>query len=139
MTSETDEWRTPPELFEELDREFGFDLDVASNDENALCERHYTMEQDGLSQPWRGHVWCNPPYGRAIGAWMRKAAETDEGGVVVCLVPARTDTAWWHEWVTRATEVRFLRGRLHFSGGGAAPFPSAIVVFDRRPSRFWRV
>lgn len=80
MSSETDEWHTPPELFALLDSEFHFTLDVASTDANALCEAHYTRETDGLKQPWAGSVWCNPPYGREIGAWVRKAAETDMGG-----------------------------------------------------------
>lgn len=139
MSSETDEWHTPPELFALLDSEFHFTLDVASTDANALCEAHYTRETDGLKQPWAGSVWCNPPYGREIGAWMRKAAETDMGGVIVCLIPARTDTAWWHEYVTQASEVRFIRGRLHFSGAKAAPFPSAIAIFDKRKKGWWSV
>ena len=140
-TSLTPEWSTPPDLFAELDAEFHFDLDAASTDENALCERHYTKEDDGLAQPWDGNVWCNPPYGREIGKWVRKAAESDGGGVVVCLVPARTDTAWWHDWVVgHATEVRFIRGRLKFGGSkSGAPFPSAVVVYDKRPRRWWAV
>ena len=79
-TSLTPEWTTPRDLFDELDAEFGFDLDVASTDENALCERHYTERDDGLSQQWSGTVWCNPPYGREITKWMRKAAESNRGG-----------------------------------------------------------
>ena len=140
-SSATDEWATPQDLFDELDSEFHFDLDVASTDDNALCEHHYTIEQDGLSMPWDGHVWCNPPYGRQIGKWMKKAAETDRGGVVVCLVPARTDTRWWHESVVgHASEIRFIRGRLKFGKAeGGAPFPSAIIIYDKRPSRYWAV
>lgn len=140
-SSLSNEWTTPRDLFDELDAEFHFDLDVASTDENALCERHYTMADDGLLQPWEGSVWCNPPYGREIGKWMRRAAESNWGGVTVCLVPARTDTAWWHDWVAGcATEVRFVRGRLKFGGSDSgAPFPSAIVVYDRRPRRWWTV
>ena len=140
-SSATPEWSTPRDLFDELDAEFHFDLDVASTDENALCEKHYTKDDDGLSNEWTGSVWCNPPYGREIGKWMRKAAESNWGGVTVCLVPARTDTAWWHEWIVgHATEVRFIRGRLKFGGSDSgAPFPSAIVVYDKRPSRYWKV
>ena len=139
-TSATDEWCTPADLFAELDSEFRFTLDVASTDENALCERHYTKREDGLAQPWDGSVWCNPPYGGEIGKWMKKAAQTDRGGVVVCLVPARTDTRWWHEYVAgRASEVRFIKGRLRFSGSGSAPFPSAVVIYDKRRSRWWSV
>ena len=140
-SSNTPEWATPRDLFDELDAEFNFDLDVASTDENALCERHYTAADDGLSQPWSGSVWCNPPYGREIGKWMEKAAESNRGGVTVCLVPARTDTRWWHEWIVgKATEIRFIRGRLKFGGSeSGAPFPSAIVIFDKRPKGYWSV
>lgn len=140
-SSNSDEWSTPPQIFEELDAEFHFTLDVASTDGNALCERHYTKSDDGLSQPWTGSVWCNPPYGRKIGRWLRKAALENDGGVTVCLVPARTDTAWWHDWVVgHASEVRFIRGRLKFGDSNAsAPFPSAVVVYDKRPGRYWVV
>jgi len=141
-SSNSNEWTTPRDLFDELDAEFRFDLDAASTDDNALCERHYTAESDGLAQPWEDfHVWCNPPYGREIGDWVRKAAETGGGGLVVCLVPARTDTRWWHDWiVSHATEVRFIRGRLKFGdSGSSAPFPSAIIVYDKRPKRYWAV
>lgn len=139
-TCDSVEWTTPRDLFDELDAEFHFNLDVASTDENALCVRHYTQSDDGLTKRWDGSVWCNPPYGRAIEAWMRKAAETDEGGVVVCLVPARTDTNWWHEYATKASEIRFIRGRLKFGNvGKPAPFPSAIVIYDKRRQKYWRV
>ena len=139
-SSATDEWATPKDLFDELNSEFTFSLDVASTDDNALCEVHYTKDDDGLSQKWTGSVWCNPPYGREIGKWIAKAASTHEGGVIVCLVPARTDTAWWHDYATKATEVRFIRGRLHFGDGkGCAPFPSAVLIFDDRQKRYWRV
>ena len=80
MTSDSMEWTTPRDLFDELDAEFRFDLDAASTHENALCERHWTMAEDGLEMPWEGHVWCNPPYGRGIGKWVRKAAESNRGG-----------------------------------------------------------
>lgn len=90
-TSLTPEWTTPRDLFDELDAEFGFDLDVASTDENALCERHYTESDDGLAQQWSGTVWCNPPYGREIAKWMRKAAESNRGGSLSASSPhART-------------------------------------------------
>ena len=141
-SSNSDEWTTPRWLFDELDAEFHFDLDAASTHENALCERHFTEDEDGLSQPWDGfHVWCNPPYGSEVGKFVRKAAETGGGGLVVCLVPARTDTRWWQEWgAGRATEVRFIRGRLKFGDSNAsAPFPSAVVVYDKRPKRWWVV
>jgi len=116
-------------LFDELDHEFGFTVDVCASPENAKCSRYFTREQDGLSQEWRGVCWMNPPYGRTIREWMRKAHESAQGGaVVVCLVPARPDTAWWHDYC-EAAEVRFIRGRLKFGGAkNGAPFPSAIVV-----------
>jgi phage N-6-adenine-methyltransferase len=132
FSSASDEWSTPPELFAELDQEFNFTLDACATPENAHCVRYFTREDNGLAQRWTGRVWCNPPYGRAIGLWMRKAWEsvqTGEAEVVVCLVPARSDTSWWHEYAVRG-EVRFLRGRLRFGGAkSSAPFPSAVVVF----------
>ena len=79
-SSLTPEWSTPRDLFDELDQEFHFDLDAASTDENALCDRHYTIEDDGLAQPWEGNVWCNPPYGREIGKWLKKGALSNLGG-----------------------------------------------------------
>jgi phage N-6-adenine-methyltransferase len=127
MSSTTDDWETPQDLFVCLDREFAFTLDVCASQKNAKCERFFDHEQDGLSQSWEGEVcWMNPPYGREIGRWVQKAYE--ENCTVVCLVPARTDTAWWQDYCMKG-EIRFLRGRLRFGGKGHAPFPSAIVVF----------
>jgi len=129
-SSRSDEWATPRAEFLTLDEEFGFTLDACATPENAKCARFYTKADDGLAQSWRGVVWMNPPYGKAIGRWMRKAyRSSQEGATVVCLVPARTDTAWWHSYAVRG-EVRFIRGRLKFGAGtGSAPFPSAVVVF----------
>lgn len=131
FSSRTDLWPTPQALFDELHIEFGFTLDVCALPDNAKCPRYFTPETDGLSQEWTGVCWMNPPYGRTIGRWVRKAFEsTAAGATVVCLLPARTDTAWWHEFVVKADEVRFVRGRLRFGDAAAgAPFPSAIVVF----------
>ena len=132
FSSATDDWATPPEVFAALDAEFRFQLDVCASARNAKCERFFTVADDGLAQQWTGRVWMNPPYGRTIGAWMAKAAESARAdATVVCLVPARTDTAWWHEHVmAAASEVRLVRGRLKFGDGASpAPFPSAIVVF----------
>ena len=130
-SSVTPEWETPPDLFARLDAEFGFTLDACASAANAKVAAYYTREQDALAQPWPGVVWCNPPYGRAIGRWVEKAyAAALAGSTVVALVPARTETAWWHRWVMRAAEVRVLRLRLRFSGAAInAPFPSAVVVF----------
>jgi phage N-6-adenine-methyltransferase len=132
-SSVTHEWSTPQATFDGLNAEFGFTLDVASTHENAKCDSHYTKADDGLSQPWQGVVWCNPPYGREIALWCQKAVEARrQGTTVVMLVPARTDTRWWHEYIS-GNEVRFIRGRLKFGGAkNNAPFPSAVVVF--RPS-----
>jgi phage N-6-adenine-methyltransferase len=130
FSSQTDEWATPADLFAELDSEFHFTLDVCALPHNAKCERHFTPEMDGLVQPWSGVCYMNPPYGKRIGEWVKKAYESSQAGAtVVCLLPARTDTRWWHEYVTRA-EVRFIQGRLRFGKAVApAPFPSAVVVF----------
>ena len=113
FSSETDEWPTPQDFFDKVNAELGpFDLDPCATAENAKCARFYTREQDGLRQPWApARVWMNPPYGRTIGLWMHKAfIEAQKGAVVVCLVPARTDTKWWHDFAARG-EVRFCRGR----------------------------
>ena len=125
-------WETPQDLFDKLNAEFHFDLDVCALPENAKCEKYYTPEDDGLSQPWNGICWCNPPYGRTIGKWVQKAYETFAGGgTVVMLLPARTDTKWFHEYIYNKAEIRFIKGRLKFGNSkNAAPFPSMIVVFD---------
>ena len=129
FSSATDMWSTPQEFFDRLNNDFGFTLDVCSTHENAKCEHHFTETDDGLSQVWDGVCWMNPPYGRTIGKWMRKAYESSlTGATVVCLVPARTDTAWWHDYAAKG-EVTFIRGRLKFGGHtNSAPFPSALVV-----------
>jgi phage N-6-adenine-methyltransferase len=131
FSSATDLWATPQWLFEELDQEFRFDCDVCALPENAKCSDFFTPEQDGLRQEWHGTCYCNPPYGETIGLWVHKAWQSaQDGAVVVCLLPARTDTAWWFDYVMEATEIRFLRGRLKFSNAeNSAPFPSAVVVF----------
>ena len=132
FSSATDLWATPQDFFDELNNEFNFDLDVCANDENAKCAKYYTAENDGLAQDWKGTCWMNPPYGREIGKWMRKAYESSRGGAtVVCLVPARTDTRWWHDYATNG-EIRFIKGRLKFGDQkNSAPFPSAIVIFKQ--------
>jgi phage N-6-adenine-methyltransferase len=136
FSSQRDTWETPHELFRTLDQEFGFTLDVCALPANAKCKRFFTPEDDGLTRPWDGVCWMNPPYGRDIGRWMRKAWHEHQRGVtVVCLVPARTDTAWWHDYAARG-EVRFLRGRVRFVGARhSAPFPSAVVIFRHKSPR----
>ncbi len=131
FSSVTDLHATPQEFFDALDQEFGFGLDVCATSENTKCTRYYTTEQDGLAQEWAGVCWMNPPYGREIRRWVCKAYEASLlGTTVVCLLPARTDTSWWHEYVTKAAEVRFIRGRLKFGDTKhGAPFPSVVVIF----------
>jgi len=131
FSSKTDLWATPQDTFDKLNAEFGFTLDVCALPTNTKCHRFYTPVADGLAQDWTGNVcWMNPPYGREIGKWMRKAwEESQRGATVVCLVPARTDTAWWHDYAMKG-QIRFLLGRLKFGNAKhSAPFPSAVVVF----------
>lgn len=132
FSSKTDLHATPQEFFDKLHNEFGFQVDVCALPENAKCQTYYTPQINGLAQEWQGVCWMNPPYGRTISQWMKKAWEASlNGATVVCLVPARTDTAWWHEYAMKAKEIRFIRGRLKFgSAKNGAPFPSAVVVFN---------
>lgn len=134
FSSEKHDWTTPRDFFNKLDAEFNFSLDAAATNENALCSDYFTEEDDGLAQDWTGTVWVNPPYGRQIGAWIRKAhAESLKGATVVMLIPARVDTAAWHDVIFPHAEVRFVRGRLKFGAATeSAPFPSAVVVFRPR-------
>jgi phage N-6-adenine-methyltransferase len=133
FSSATDEWETPRWLFSLLAWLFGgFNLDPCATPANAKCSRFFTRAQDGLSQRWQGKVFMNPPYGRTIGLWMEKAYRASlDGALVVCLVPARVDTAWWQDYARRG-HVHFLRGRLKFGAAtNSAPFPSAIVIFGK--------
>lgn len=131
FSSKTDLWETPKDLFDKLNNEFHFTLDVCATPENAKCDSFYTKEQDGLSQPWEGVVWCNPPYGKQIGSWVRRGFFASiSGNTVVMLLPARTDTRWFHEYIYGKAEIRFIRGRLKFGESkNSAPFPSMVVVF----------
>lgn len=130
FTSNTDLWATPQDFFDELDKEFVFDLDVCALPENAKCERYFTPEEDGLKQEWNGTVWCNPPYGRQIGKWVEKACKSE--CTVVMLLPARTDTGWFHDYIYGKAEIRFVRGRLKFGESkNSAPFPSMVVIYRR--------
>ena len=122
-------------FFDGLNNEFKFETDVCALKENAKCSNYFTPEMDGLAQSWTGVCWMNPPYGREISKWVKKAFESANQGAatVVCLVPARTDTKWWHDYAING-EVRFIKGRLKFGGNkNNAPFPSAIVIFRNRP------
>ena len=133
FSSNKDDWETPQELFNILNSEFHFDLDVCANELNFKVQRFFSKAEDGLEQSWQGKTcWCNPPYGREIGKWVEKAYKEscDNETKVVMLLPARTDTRWFHDYCKYAKEIRFIKGRLKFSGSkNAAPFPSMIVVF----------
>lgn len=130
FSSKTDLWATPQELFNELDSEFHFTVDVCALPENAKCKQFFTPEIDGLKQEWAGVCWCNPPYGRKIGLWVKKAAKSS--CTVVMLLPARTDTRWFHDYIYGYAEIRFIKGRLKFGGcDNSAPFPSMICVFRK--------
>lgn len=131
FSSKTDLWATPQEFFDRLNYVFRFELDVCALPENAKCQRYFTPDVDGLAQDWRGICWMNPPYGKEIGAWVEKAYRSSKENLatVVCLLPARVDTRWWHNFCALG-EVHFIRGRLKFGDSkDSAPFPSAVVVF----------
>ena len=134
FSSATDNWSTPQDFFDKLNDEFHFTLDVCADENNHKCEHYYTKEIDGLSHPWIGTIWCNPPYGRKIGEWVRRAYISSYIGsaTVVMLLPARTDTRWFHDYIYNKsnTEIRFIKGRLKFGGcKNSAPFPSMVVIF----------
>jgi len=131
FSSNTDLWATPIEFFNKYNEKFNFELDVCATHENAKCAKYFTIDDDGLLKEWSGICWMNPPYGREIIKWMEKAYKSSlNGATVVCLVPARTDTKWWHEYAIKG-EIEFIRGRLKFGGSkNSAPFPSAVVTFN---------
>lgn len=133
LSSKTGEWATPQAFFDLWNEKYHFTLDPAATAENAKCPKFYTKEDDGLSKNWGGEiVWCNPPYGREIGKWVRKGYEESKDAAVVMLLPARTDTTWFHDYCMKG-RITFVRGRLKFGGSwNAAPFPSMVVEFDRR-------
>ena len=134
FSSQTDMWETPQDFFDKLDAEFHFTMDACAVKQNAKCERFISPQEDGLSQPWDGIVWCNPPYGKTIGKWVQKAYTSAQGGAtVVMLIPARTDTKWFHDFIyqQQGVEIRFIKGRLRFGNSiNSAPFPSMVVVFN---------
>ena len=138
MSSASGEWETPDDFFAAVNAEFKFVLDVCATEANTKCAEYITPEQNALAQEWHGPAWMNPPYGRAVGTWLGKAHDEAHarGCVVVCLLPARTDTKWWWEWVLKANEVRFLKGRLKFVGApSGATFPSCLAIFDGNAGR----
>lgn len=144
FSSKRPDWGTPQDLYDRLDAEFHFELDAAASEANHKAPRWYQGDVivNGLTGPWDARTWCNPPYGRGMGAWVRKASEEVASGrcpLAVLLLPARTDTAWFHDYCLnrKGVEVRFLRGRVRFvlpdGARNAAPFPSILVIFRRVP------
>lgn len=136
FSSRTDNWETPQDFFDKLNRYFHFDLDVCADDKNHKCSKYFTREQDGLKQNWGGcTVFCNPPYGREIGKWVNKCFVEVYAGSCKCavmLLPARTDTKWFHQYIYNKSEIRFLCGRLKFGGSkNCAPFPSMVVIYRK--------
>ena len=134
FSSKTDLWSTPQDFFDKLNEEFNFNLDPCSTHENAKCKRHFTIVENGLEQDWsNSSVFCNPPYGKEIKKWVKKCYEESkkENTNVVMLIPARTDTSYFHDYIyKKAKEIRFIRGRLKFGQAkNSAPFPSMVVVF----------
>jgi hypothetical protein len=130
FSSATDLWFTPQSFFNKYNEIYKFELDVCAIPENTKCEKYFTPEIDGLKQEWNGICWMNPPYGRTIKHWVKKAYESSvNGATVVCLLPARTDTSWWHDYCIKG-QIEFIRGRLKFGDSkNSAPFPSAVVIF----------
>lgn len=134
FSSETDSWSTPQDFYDALNREFSFTLDPCSDEENHKCDTYFTKIDNGLLMDWGGHrVFCNPPYGRAISAWVEKCyiESKKPNTTVVMLIPARTDTSYFHKYIYHiAKEIRFVKGRLKFGDSkNYAPFPSMVVVF----------
>lgn len=137
FSSASNEWATPNFLFRWLDNMHHFTLDPCCTKETAKCKKFYTIEDDGLSQDWTNEVvFMNPPYGRQIGVWVKKAYEESlkRGATVACLIPARTDTNWWYDYCLQADQIIFIKGRVKFIENGVAlkagaPFPSAVVTF----------
>jgi len=133
------DWCTPMEFFKELDDEFHFTLDAAATPKSAKCSKYFTVEDNALEQDWKGHVvFLTPPYGRTLGKWVEKAYREGqkENTIIVLLIPARTDTTYFHKYIFGKAEIRFLRRRLKFTDENgmakyAAPFPSLLAIYRR--------
>lgn len=144
FSSKSAEWETPKEFYDDLDQRFKFTLDPCATTANAKCRKFYTQSDNGLGKDWGGHnVYVNPPYGREIRKWVQKAYEESRKNntTVVMLIPARTDTRYWHDYCMKADYIYFVKGRLHFKNKviadyagktktSPAPFPSAVIVFN---------
>lgn len=140
FSSKKEDWETPQLFFDELNKKYKFNWDLASSDANAKCVNHFTVGDDSLSQDWavlEGNLWLNPPYGRDLKHWVKKAYESSlhRSGLLVMLIPSRTDTSYWHDYIFDKAQIKFIRGRLKFENGGVAsqpaPFPSALIIFGK--------
>lgn len=143
FSSKKHDWETPDRLFNKLNEEFNFTLDAAASDSNAKLGRYYTVEDNALEKSWAGEVvFCNPPYGRKIGKWVEKCYTESQHATIVLLIPSRTDTAYFHNYIYGKAEIRFLRGRIKFENNGvaqnSAPFPSLLAIYrnDLKPCPF---
>lgn len=136
FSSKTELWATPQKFYDKMNAQYNFTLDVCAIPENAKCSNFFTPEIDGLKQDWTGTCWMNPPYGRGIIKWVKKAydeALVKKSCVIVALLPARTDTIWFHSYIYKKenVEIEFIKGRLKFGDGqNSAPFPSMLAVFN---------
>tara|TARA_R100001460_G_scaffold48618_3_gene86666 strand:+ start:107 stop:610 length:504 start_codon:yes stop_codon:yes gene_type:complete len=137
FSSAKQDWATPWSLFNVLNDEFGFALDAAASSDNAKCATYLTEDDDALNVSWselvgNKPIWLNPPYGREIGKWIKKAClESRKGSTVVCLTFCRSDTQWWHNWAMKSAEIRLIPGRITFEGAtSSAPAPSCLLIFD---------
>jgi len=135
VSSKSNEWSTPWDFFNELNKEFEFTLDPCCTHENAKCKKYYTLKEDGLKQDWSNEVvFMNPPYGGNTRIWMEKAYnESLKGAIIVCLIVSSTDRSYWHDFIfPKAAQIRWVRGRIKFGNSkSTAPFASAIVIFDQ--------
>lgn len=131
-SSKSCEWSTPIEFFNNLDSKYNFTLDPCSTDYNHKCSNYFTIKENGLIKSWKGYrVFMNPPYGRDICKWVKKAYDENlkNGTFIVCLLPSRTDTKWFHDYIYNKHEIIFLKGRLKFNDSkNSAPFPSMLVI-----------
>ncbi|MCC6117631.1 phage N-6-adenine-methyltransferase [Lactiplantibacillus plantarum] len=138
FTSNKEDWETPSDFFNDLNKKYHFKWDLAASDDNAKCSNYFTHDDNSLEQNWGGldgNLFINPPYGRELKLWVEKASKTHlkSGQYLVMLIPSRTDTSYWHDYIFNHAEIEFLRGRLKFEVGGisgdSAPFPSALVIY----------
>lgn len=138
FTSNKEDWETPQDFYDRLNAKYHFEWDLAASDDNAKCSCYFTRDDNSLEQDWEGlsgNLFLNPPYGRELKLWVKKAATTklkDKQNIVM-LIPSRTDTSYWHDYIFNHAEIKFLRGRLKFEvdgiSGDSAPFPSAVVIY----------